>query len=351
MRNLRDLITSIRSIQSWRPEALDLTVVVAVGVAVIVGLGLLVWLINGPTVVVNNGQRPDLVAAYSPISGLPCPDPTLRPVAVMLAADPEARPLSGVRVADIVFEAPVTPGGITRMMAVFQCADPKEIGSVRSARSTFIPFVLGFQAIYAHWGGERDVLADLDAGITDNVDALKYEGTVYFRKSVIPRPHNGFTTLAAVREQAGALGYPSTASLDPYAHEAHARANRNLGSVADTVIVPGPTGMDVVFRYDEESSTYRRWRGGEPEMDRLDDRQIAPSVVIVMTTVVEQTYDQYVDLKTVGQGTAIIYQEGRSIPGRWVKASAEAPLRFMNAQGNPIVFTPGQIWVTIRTNL
>ena len=352
MRNhIREFINALKALRFRRPEAMDLTVLVAVGVALLAGLGLVVWLVKGPSLVVNNGHRPDLVAARSPLTGRECPDPTLRPIAVMLASDPEARPLSGIRAADMVFEAPVTPGGITRMMGIFQCAEPKEVGSVRSARETFIPFVLGFDAIYAHWGGEHDVLAQLDAGITDNVDALIYEGTVYFRKSSVPRPHNGFTTIEAVREKAGDLGYRSTTSLDPYAHDDDMRAIRNLGTVADTISVPGPVGMDVVFRYDSKSKTYRRWRGGEPEIDHLDDRQVAPSVVIVMDTTTVRTYDQYIDLKTVGQGVATIYQGGRSIPGRWEKANAEAPLRFLNAQGAPIVFTPGQIWVTIRTDL
>lgn len=352
MRNyIRELIATMKTMRFRRPEALDLTVLGAVSVAVIAGLGLVVWLVKGPSVVVNNGQRPDLVAARSPVSGLPCADPTLRPVAVMLASDPEARPLSGINSADIVFEAPVTPGGITRMMGIFHCMSPKEIGSVRSARSTFIPFVLGFDAIYAHWGGERDVLVQLDAGVTDNVDALAYEGSVYFRKSSVPRPHNGFTTIDAIREQADELGYRATASLDPYAHDDDVRAIRNLGTIADAIAVPAPVGMDVVFRYDSATSRYRRWRGGEPEIDRLDDRQVAPSVVIVMDTTVDRTYDQYIDLRTVGQGVATIYQGGRSIPGRWEKLSADSPLRFFNAQGKPIVFTPGQIWVTIRTDL
>jgi hypothetical protein len=237
---VRNLTASIRSLRFRRPETLDATVFAAAGIAVLVGLGLVVWLVKGPTLVVNNGGRPDLEAARGPISGLPCPDPTLRPIAVMLASDPEARPLSGLRAAEVVFEVPVTPTGITRMMAVFQCMEPDEVGSVRSARSAFIPLVQGLQAIYAHWGGERDVLADLDAGIADNVDALKYEGTVYYRKSSVPRPHNGFTTLEALREKADELGYTATASLSPYAHASDTRSVRNLGSIANTIALSGP---------------------------------------------------------------------------------------------------------------
>src|SRR5437870_3059468 len=75
----------------------------------------------------------------SSIAGLKCDNAQRRPVAVMMPSDPEAKPLSGISAADLVMEMPVTPNGVTRFMAIFQCQTPKEIGSVRSAREDFIP--------------------------------------------------------------------------------------------------------------------------------------------------------------------------------------------------------------------
>lgn len=324
-----------------------MTVIIAAGIALFAGMALLVWLVKGPTLVVNN-DRPTIEAGTGPLSGLLCSDSARRPIAIMLASDPEARPLSGIRAADLVIEAPVTPNGITRFMAVFQCREPSEVGSIRSARATFIPLAQGLQAIYAHWGGERDVLARLDAGIIDNVDALAYEGTVYYRKSSIPRPHNGFTTLELVREQADKLGYVATASLAPYRHVSDI-PSRNLGSIADTILVPGPPEMEVEFQYDTATMMYQRWRGGNPEIDREDGLQVAPAVVILMEAEVEQTYDQYLDLRTIGEGDAVIYQQGRSVTARWQKLSAEASLRFTDADGQAVPFAPGQIWIIIQS--
>jgi hypothetical protein len=232
-------------------------------------------------------------------------------------------------------------------MAVFQCGAPEEIGSVRSARSTFVPFVQGFDAIYAHWGGEHDVLALLDDGIVDNVDALKFEGTVYTRKFTVPRPHNGFTTLEALREKAMDLGYRATTTLDPFVRESSVHAVRNLGNVADTIVLPGASGMDVVFKYDATSGTYGRWRGGEPELDTIDDRQVTPAVVIVMETEIIRTYDQYIDLDVVGSGTATIYQGGRNIAARWRKPAVGATLTFTDAQDSVLPLVPGQIWIVL----
>src|SRR3989344_4899837 len=137
------------------------------------------------------------------LTALSCENYSRRPVAVMMASDPIARPLSGISQADIIVEMPVTLNGITRIMAIFQCepfgnaqgGESFEIGSIRSAREDFLTFVTNFNAIYAHWGGEAGALKKLDNGILDNIDAMKYEGTVLYRKNSVPKPHNGFSTL------------------------------------------------------------------------------------------------------------------------------------------------------------
>src|SRR3989344_2427674 len=93
------------------------------------------------------GELSGMSLPESDLSGERCQNAKRRPIAVMLSSDPETRPLSGIGAADLVFEMPVTDGGVTRMMTVFQCEQPKEIGSIRSARSDFIPWVHGLGAV------------------------------------------------------------------------------------------------------------------------------------------------------------------------------------------------------------
>lgn len=331
--------------------ALDATVWAAVAVAVGVGAAFFVWLINGPDISVRNERSGDSISsATSSLTGLPCADPLRRPVAVMLASDTEARPLSGLQAADMFFEMPVTPNGITRLMAVYQCHDPEEVGSIRSARFDFIPLVQGLDALYAHWGGERDALELLDRGATDNVDALKYEGTVYFRKSGIPRPHNGFTTVEAVREKAGELGYRATASLDSYAHTKQS-PERNLAALITEAAVDWPQGFDVSFRYDTETNTYLRWRNDKPEIDRTTDAQVAVSVVVVLDTETSPKYGQYISVRTTGQGKAALYQNGRRTEVVWKKPTAADMLSFTDSNGSPVALAPGKIWVLYNPEL
>ena len=268
----------------------------------------------------------------------------------MISSDLEARPLSGLADADMVFEMPVTPNGITRLMAVFQCTDPREIGSIRSSRGPFIPLVQGLHAIYAHWGGERDALAQLNAHIVDNINGLLYDGTTYYRKPNIPRPHNGFTTLQLVRERAVELGYSASSSLTPYPH-IQTNAQHNIGSLVTEADVHWPLGMDVSFRYDASSDTYLRWRGGTLEIDAITGKQVSASVVIIMQSDAKFLYDQYISVRVTGTGAATIYQNGRSINATWKKNDASSMLTFVDSQGKQIPFTPGTIWVLIDAPL
>ncbi|MEK9209007.1 MAG: DUF3048 domain-containing protein [Patescibacteria group bacterium] len=330
-----------------RIPTLNTTVWAAIAVAVVFVGVFLFWIFRGTSITVVNEQPS---GPLSPLTGLPCAGAHRRPIAIMLASDPEARPLSGISQADMVFEMPVTPNSITRIMAVYQCSDPQEIGSVRSARQDFIPLAQGVDAIFAHWGGEHDALAELDARVVDNVDALKYEGSTFYRKQGIPRPHNGFTTLPLVRERADQLGYRASTSLPAYTHIT-GKVKRDLGTIADSATVPWLQGMDVRFSYDEASNAYLRWRGGTPEIDTTNREQARASVVIIMKAASSFLRDQYISVATTGSGVATIWQGGRSISALWKKPTATAMLAFTDSQGKAIPLEPGTIWVLIDTPL
>jgi hypothetical protein len=298
--------------------------------------------------VINNPQP----LPVSSISGLSCEKFDQRPVSVMLASDPITRPLSGISKADMIFEMPVTPSGVTRIMAVFQCNEPTEIGSIRSARQGFIPLAAGINSIYAHWGGERDALSRLNNGIMDNVDALKYEGTIFYRKNGVQPPHDGFAALEKIKIQAEKLGYGLDDVFTGYEHTDKKPEVRNISNIATTVAVDYPYPYNITWKYDENTNTYKRSRGDEVEIDKEDDSIVHASVVIVMETKAQFMYDQYVDVMVTGQGGATVYQNGIAITASWKKdKELDSKLYFYDNDGQEIEFVPGQIWIEIITSL
>jgi len=301
---------------------------------------------KGGLVIFSNNKKDEL--AKSLLTGLECANASKRPIAVMMPSDIETRPLSGISQADLVLEMPVAPNGVTRAMAIFQCDVPKEIGSVRSARDDFIPLAGGFKVIYAHWGGEHDALGKLNKGIVNNVDAMKYEGSTYYRKSSAPRPHNGFTTLERVYAKASELGYTLTDSFSGYPHE-EKENKRNLGTLVSNISIPYPYPYNVTWTYNGQNKTYMRSRGNKAETDRNDGSQVGAQVVVVMDTTSRFLREQYIEVKTQGSGSAHIYQNGTVIEGTWRKdpTKLDSKLFFYDLQGKEIKFVPGKIWIEI----
>lgn len=327
------------------------TLLIGAGVVLILGLGyFLVQWGHGITIGVTNGN-PDQTRQPSSIAGLNCDNAQHRPLAVMLESDPEGRPLSGIGQADAVVEMPVTPNGITRFMAVYQCQDPKEIGAIRSAREDFIPLAAGFDSIYAHWGGEHGALAQLDSHIMDDINALQFDGTIFYRKPGIAAPHNGFSTPALLFGQARTFNYTLTDAFAGYPHTDTA-PTRNLSNVANTVSLnyPGYNGLDQVsWSYDSATNLYKRSRGGRPEIDKNTNQQVTASVIAVAHTTshILTQGDQYIVVNTTGQGKAEIYQGGVVISGTWKKdpANLGSKLYFYDSAGKEVQFTPGSIWI------
>ena len=281
------------------------------------------------------------------LTGLICDNYDRRPVAVMMASDPVARPLSGISKADMVIEMPVTPNGITRMMVVFQCEEPEEIGSIRSARQDFITLVDSFGALYAHWGGEREALNNLNNGVLDNIDAMKYEGSVFYRKNSIPRPHNGFTTIKLLEEKAEDLGYDLIDTFSGYLR-GEEKPERNLSNIVSVIPIDYETPYNVEWVYDSGSNDYKRSRGGEAETDRITGEQVKADVVVIIRTSSKILSIDYISVDTVGEGEAEFYQNGIRTNGTW-KNNGDG-LKFYDVNGGEMKFIPGKMWIEIVVN-
>lgn len=275
----------------------------------------------------------------SPLSGLPCKNAERRPLAVMISSDYVARPLSGINEADLVIELPVITGSMTRMMAIFICGEPDEIGSVRSARHDFIPLALGWDAIYAHWGGSYLALDKLSDNIIDNIDALPNPHNAFYRAGKKPAPHNGFTDIPRLANAAEKLDYRPIGEFSGY-NFAPRRNNPQDGKL----IIGYPGRLKVEYVYKGESGSYERWRGDEPEIDKNSGKTVEAKNVVLMRVVSRQIDGQYNDIKLDG-GEAEVFLAGERIKGTWRKDGEKEPLRFYDGAGEEIVFVPGPIWI------
>ncbi len=290
----------------------------------------------------------------SPLSGLACQNYQRRPLAVVLAEDPVARPLSGISQADLILEMPVITGSITRMMAVYVCGLPEEIGSLRSARHDFIPLAMGLDAILAHWGGSHFALDELNQGIMDNIDALKNPYNAFYQKKEIPQPHNGFTSMERLINSAKKLGYRLENKFEGYPFQRQKDqiipSLPKARSQKKTLKIGYAYPYNVEYQYNSETNSYRRWRANKPEIDKNNNQQVKAKSIVVMRAASRQIEGPYYnDLDIEGRGDCQVYQDGQVIPCTWYKSknNPASKLYFLDKNDQEISFVPGQIWIEI----
>lgn len=281
----------------------------------------------------------------SPLSGLECDNAKRRPLAVMMAGDLEAWPLSGIGDADMVIEMPVVTDGITRYMAVFICNDPKEIGSVRSARHDFIPLAMGLDAIFAHWGGSHFALDKLDNKIMNNINALYLDGSVFYRKASFPKPHDGFTTMEKMLDYSKKMDYRMENGFAGY----NFYDDENPMDKDGELSIAYPSVYEVDYTYNHKTNSYLRYKGKKKDIDKLTSKQVAVKNVVIMYAESKQIEGQYNSVAIEGSGDAVIYQNGLEIKGKWKKDKGDrkSKLYFYNESGEEAKFVSGQTWIQI----
>lgn len=278
------------------------------------------------------------------LSGRECENNTRRPYAIMMASDRVVRPLSGLGSADIVVEIPVIQGGITRLMAVFACEVPEEIGSIRSSRHDFIPVAASFDAIYGHWGGSSHALAQLREGVINNIDALPNPAGAFERKGSRRAPHNGFTSLTGLDRASKQLGYRMDYEGPTYPRIKGVSKNESRGTLS---VRYGSQSSNVSYEYNPTTNQYARMRGGTPEIDALTDDQVVADNIVVLVTKTRHFDGQYNDVDVTGSGKMYLAQNGEVIEGRWTKAETplDGKIFFYDQDGQEMSLVIGNIWM------
>lgn len=316
-----------------------------------------------------------------------------RPLTVVIENHVEARPLSGVSKADVVYEA-VAEGGITRLLGVFYCGASSQdfdIGVVRSARVYFVDWAAeyGEKPLFLHWGGANNI-CDKCPGevkpkgkISPEVDAFKLLTKIGWRNGQYGNDLDGQSN----------FGYPALVrdyyrlSKDTRAKDEHAPvAHVNLvyeqaekrgfaykdkdGKAWDTEFVrwrfsddkpvasplesisfsfwDNQKDYDVEWKYDPNSNSYLRYNGGKPFTDFFfDNSQVRAKNVVVQFVKQKGPVDEekHMFYTTVGKGSALVFQNGGVIEATWEKDTQFSRTKFYDKSGREIPFVRGEIWI------
>ena len=107
-------------------------------------------------------------------------------------------------------------------------------------------------------------------------------------------------------------------------------------------------GVKVDWNYDAASGTYLRSQDGKPHVDQESGPIGAKNVVVLTVDYQPSAVDaNSPEAQTIGTGAVTVYTGGKAVTGTWTRADRTDTFHLTNADGSPILLTPGNTWVEL----
>ena len=282
-----------------------------------------------------------------------------RPVAVMINNHSEARPQSGLNSADIVYETNAE-GGITRYLAIFWSNAPAKVGPVRSLRQYYLEWLSEYDPLLIRDGCAEST--DPRANACGNVYAygIKDIGTINswrWNDGVRFAPHNEYNSITKAWEYAQKRNWDSfPTSIQSYDFKNDALvADRGSKTVVKTVFhmrLNNSGAYDAIWTYDKDTNSYFRKVGGILDVDQETGTQVSAKNVVIQKVNMSASTDgtAHIVVQTIGEGPAVILQDGKIINGTWKKSSRLDRTKYFDSSGKLIKFNRGRIWIAAIAN-
>jgi hypothetical protein len=287
-------------------------------------------------------------AAVCPLTGLPPgkhQDLSRPALGVKIDNVFGALPQAGVNNADVVVEE-LVEGGLTRLMAIYQCSTASRVGPIRSARISDADILALLHGSVLGYSGAnpRDLPPIVAHGDTVLI-SQDADPQYFYRSDIHIAPHNVFSSteklVKAGIERRHSLKAPkplfSYGAIDPAAKRAH------------HVSITWPAASALwTWTHD----TWLRTQNGSADR-LLGGDQIRSTNVVVMNVNIASTglHDVLGNASpldvTVGHNPVWVLRNGEVIRGTWNRPKIGSPLQFLDKAGHVIRLAPGRTWIEL----
>jgi Protein of unknown function (DUF3048) N-terminal domain/Protein of unknown function (DUF3048) C-terminal domain len=270
---------------------------------------------------------------------------TRAPLAVKIDNVSPALPQAGINRADIVVEE-LVEGGLTRLMAIFQCSSASKVGPIRSARISDADILALLHGSVLGYSGANP--ADIPPIVAHGDTVLisqDADSQFFYRDNSRAAPHNVFSSTRKMLGAGLAKRHNLTAPkplftygpIDPAAKPAH------------HVSLTWPAAS---ARWTWSKRGWLRTQNGSA--DRLTDGgQISTTNVVIMSVNIASTGLRDVlgnasplDV-TVGHNPVWVLRDGKMIKGTWKRPKVTSGLTLVDKQGHVIDLAPGRTWIEL----
>jgi hypothetical protein len=285
-----------------------------------------------------------------PLTGLPKSknqDIKRAPLAVKIDNVSDAMPQAGVNSADVVFEEMVE-GGLTRLMAVFQCNKVSTIGPIRSARTSDADVLaLLHGSVFAFSGANPKALPEITAhGDTVQI-SQDVNGGVFHRDGSRPAPHNVFASSSEL-VKAGLAKRKHLHAPKPMFHYGPLLPSAKQ---AHRFSIAWP---DSTASWTFSGGKWLRTQGGSAD-HQVGGQQVSAANVVVMSVTIGSTglHDVLGNSSPLDETTGShshhvwVFRNGKVITGTWHRRKVTSPLRLNRKNGKRITLAPGRTWVEL----
>ena len=288
----------------------------------------------------------------SPVNGLVMPSNANNKIVIGIKNDNNvrARPQSGPQQADAVFEV-LVEGGMTRFINIFYESDTTYHGPIRSARPTDPTVLRPLDGVLVASGATGGLIPEiLDIGVPVITDRRPE----FFRINSRRAPHNLYADTAKLKNLAISKGYKKSNNPQPLFPWGSPNYNKwsNVNSV--TLKFSSQTTTKWTWNGSEYLRTYYDAYKGSSSNNVHNWINVNGSVgQISTTTVIALFCEPYMhplqlpSVKTVGQGRAIILNNGKLLDGFWKRGSNLDPFHIVDSYGNTLYLPPGKPWISL----
>ncbi len=275
-----------------------------------------------------------------------------RPYAVMINCHNEALPQAGLQNAYIVYELMVEYG-ITRMMALFKDVDFTKVGSIRSARAQYLPYVYENDAIYAHAGGSPEALNLIK---NNNIDDVDVDGKYGQRDKELRKKrayeHTLFTSSALLSKGVKDKGLRSTTevkNLLTYSEE-ELDLSKYKTTPANKLSIKYSNYRTSNYEYDKNKKVYLRSMNKTKNVDLITGKQYEVKNIIAYgvkyTSYTYNSSTQYQRPSTIGTGEGYYITDGVALPITWSKADERSQTVYkIKETGEDLVVNDGNTYI------
>ena len=276
-----------------------------------------------------------------------------RPYAVMINCKSEALPQAGLQDAYMVYEETVE-GGITRMVAFFKDKDMAKIGSVRSARVQYLPYVFEHDAIYVHAGGSLEATNRI---ANEGINHIDVDGQYGIRDAELRKvrawEHTLFTTTDLLNKASNNFGYRKTTTQKPVLNYQAKEVDLSGYETkeANNISITYSYYRTAKYKYDSESKTYLRFMNDTPNNDLVTGKQYQVKNILIYGVQYNTIYLRgvgYSDPKIYGTGEGYYVTNGVALPITWEKKDEKSQTVYkVKETGDELIVNDGNTYVQI----